>query len=269
MKIVVEYVLIENLLINLITLKTTALLTKEKGRLFFLSAFLGGCLTVALPFFRLNVWGYLLSELGLVVILVCLSFKFKSFKKFLRLYLSFFIVTFLYGGACFFFENLFGIRSLLVVLAVVTAVFFLTCYLARKVERKKNIENFCFDVELEVGGLKSQWRAFLDSGNLLFDPLTQKPVTLINFKVFSTLFSDIQFEDLLKKGDKLKKLKFAHYINFNTLGADNKLLVFQVDKISVGEIAYENATLGLSLKNFNEAFGTDIILHNNFATNGI
>ena len=44
------------------------------------------------------------------------------------------------------------------------------------------------------------------------------------------------------------------------------ILVFQVDKVVLenGNVL-ENATLGLALKNFNEAFGTDVILHNNLS----
>ena len=266
MEIIVEYVLLENFFINLITLKTTALLTKEKGKLFLLSAFLGACLSVALPIFYLSALGYFLVELGLVTIYVCLSFKFKTIKKFFQLYLTFFVSTFLYGGACYFFEGAFGINSLLVVLAVVVFVYFVVKFLTKKILRKKSVENFCFDVEIDIKGKKSHWKAFLDTGNLLYDPLTSSPVILINYKVFSQLFEDIDLEDVLRKSDQLKSLKLAHYISFNTLNCENKLLVFQADQLSIdGKKTIEKPILGLSLKNFNQAFGTDIILHNNCA----
>ncbi len=262
MKIVIEYVLIENMLINLMSLKSTALLTKEKGRLFLLSSFLGGCITVVLPLFNLSAVGSFLVEVGLACVYVCISFKFKTFKKFIRFFLTFFIVTFLYGGACFFIERYFGLQSTIIVLFLVFAVFVTIKFLSRHIQRKQNVENFCFEAEIENLGSKTKWRAFLDTGNLLFDPLTQSPVILINFKVFSSLFKEIEIMDVLTRSKKVKSLKLAHYINFNTLNNSDQVLVFQVDRLRVGDKVLNKPILGLSLKDFNQAFGSDIILHN-------
>ena len=78
MQIVVEYVLLENFLINLIILQTTKLVLHEKGRLFFLSAFLGACFTVVMPAFYLSSVGWLFVEVGQVILCICISFKFKN-----------------------------------------------------------------------------------------------------------------------------------------------------------------------------------------------
>ena len=112
---------------------------------------------------------------------------------------------------------------------------------------------------------KIECKAFLDSGNLLIDPLTKQPVCLINYKLFSQLFTDINLEELLRKGDKVEGVKLAHYINLSTLNNTDKILVFQVYKIKLNNHVFENQIFGLSLKNFNQTFGTDMILHNNFA----
>lgn len=265
MKIIVEYVLFENLLINLISLKTTALVTKEMGRFFWISAFLGACMAVVQPLLRLNSIGSFLVQVGLAALYVCISFKFKSIRKFTKLYFCFFIVTFLYGGACYFVERYFGIKSTLVVLFILCIMFYVIKFLTKKINRKHSIENFCYEVEIESQGSCSKWKGFLDSGNLLFDPLTQSPVTLINFKVFSTIFHDIEILDVLTRSKKIKSLKMAHYINFSTLNKNDKILVFQVDKLQVGNKTLEKPILGLSLKNFDDAFESDIILHNSCA----
>ena len=106
----------------------------------------------------------------------------------------------------------------------------------------------------------------MDSGNLLIDPLTQKPVHLINYKVFTNLFHNIGIEDIVFKTENLKKLSMAHYISFNTLNANDKILVFQIEQIVFEGKVLEKPILGLCLKNFNSAFESDIILHNEFAT---
>ena len=261
MKIIIEYVLIENMLINLMALKTTALISKESGRLFWLSSFLGGCLTVVLPLFRLNSIGSFLVEIGLFVLHIVICFKFKAFKKFLRLYLTYFLVMLLFGGACYFIENYFGITSTIIVLAVVSIVFVVVRFLINRLQRKRQIDNFCFDVEIETVGQKTIWKGFLDSGNFLLDPLTNSPVSLINFKVFSALFHDIEIVDVLTRSEKIKTLKFAHYIRLNTLSVSDKILVFQVDRLCIGNRIVDKPFLGLSLTEFNQAFNSDIILH--------
>lgn len=265
MKIVIEYVLIENFLINLIILKTVELFLKEKGRLFWVSALLGAGLALVTPILKLTNFGSFLLQFAFAIFYVCISFKFKTLKKFVTLYLGYFVSAFLYGGACYFFESFFGITSLIVVLAVVVAVFAVVSFLLRKMARKKALENFCFDIQIETDGKAFVFKAFLDSGNFLFDPITGKPVCLINFKAFSTIFDKVRVEDIIKKNEKVKGLKFAHYINFNTLNNNDKILVFQVDSLKIGDKSFERATLGLSLKNFNQAFGSDVILHNEFA----
>lgn len=265
MKIIIEYVLLENLLINLIVLKTTSLLSKEQGRLFFLSAFFGAGLTVVLPLFFMSKLGYFLVEIGVVLISVCISFKFSTIKKFLHLFCSYFVSLFVYGGACFFFEKFFGIKSLLIVLAVIVVVFFVIKFLLSRYKRKRSVESFCYDVEIDVNGTKTTCKGFLDSGNLLYDPLSEKPVSLVNFKVFSSIFKQIELSDVLMKTKKIKEIKFAHFINFKTLNFDSQILVFEIDKMAVGDKIFENVMLGLSLQNFNQAFGSDVILHNNIA----
>ena len=148
-------------------------------------------------------------------------------------------------------------------------VFATVLFLVKKFNRKKSIENFCFDVLIVIGERSCACKGFLDSGNLFFDPVTEKPVTLVNLKVFEKLFADIKICDILMRSEKLKTLKFAHFVSFNTLGKGDKILVFQVDKMVVEKRVFEKSLLGLSLKDFENTFGTDIILHNNFAvTNG-
>lgn len=266
MKIVIEYVLIENFMINLIILKSCELILKEKGRFFWLSAIFGAGVTLVMPILHLAAFGAILLQAAVSIVVVCISFKFKTLKKFLQIYVCFYVATFLYGGICAFIQSYVGVQSILIMLLIVVLSYFCFKFLFAKINRKRQIENFCVEVQIENLEQTSRCKAFLDSGNLLVDPMTKKPVSLIDFKLFSSIFKDIDLEDVLRKSDKLKKLNLAHYISFNTLGQGNKILVFQVDKLCVGQKEFENAILGLSFKNFNRTFGTNMILHNNFAS---
>ena len=265
MKVVVEYVLIENLIINLIILKTTSLICKEKCRLSLLSSFLGACLTVALPALRLKSVGHILVQIGQTALVLCISLKFSTLKKFFCLFVCYFISAFAYGGAVYFFESLMGQEYMIATLLIVLIIFALITIVYRKIKRKADIEKFCYEIKIINENNCVLSKAFLDSGNLLTDPITKLPVCLINFNIFEKICSNCSIEDVLTRSKKLDSLKLAHYINFSTLNNSNKIFVFQVDQIKVGEKCFDNAMLGLCYKNFNQTFGTDVILHNNFA----
>ncbi|MBE7076157.1 MAG: hypothetical protein E7375_03745 [Clostridiales bacterium] len=264
MKIVVEYVLLENLLINLIVLKTSSLVAKEKGRLYLLSAFLGACFTIVLPLFCLSTIGHIIVQLGLSFVFICLTFRFKTLKKFIYLVLCYFLSLLVYGGAVYLFEGFFGIKHTILVLATIVCLYIVIRFVLKRINRKRTIENFCFDVEIVYKGKSLTCKGFLDSGNLLVDPITDSPVCLINFKLFSEIFNDIQIQDVLGKSEKLKQLKLAHYIPFSTLNNSTKILAFEVDKLSVKGKSFERPILALSFENFSTTFGTDMILHNNY-----
>ena len=264
----IEYVLLANFLINLLVLKTSAILLKEAGRWYFLSAFIGACFAIVTPYFYLNKVGGMICFLSSTIWYVCLSFRFKTFKKFFQIYCVYMISALIYGGAYLMLINLFATESVLLMLVVLILLYCMIRVLFKKIAHKENVGKFCFEIEIENCGKTTRWRAFLDSGNLLYDPLTQSPVCLINLKVFESIFQNISIEDVLKKSEKLKKIKFAHYIAFNTLNRRDKILVFQVDKVKINEKQFEKTTLGLVLKNFNQAFGSDVILHNSFAFGG-
>ncbi len=259
----VEFVLIENFFINLIVLKTSALLLKEKGKFYLLSAFFCGCLAVAINTLKPSNLGQFVSNVGMAVIAICITFKFKTLKKFCVICGCYILSNLLYGGVCFFLNGFFGIGNTLVVLLCVVAIYFVVKIVFKRFSKKRAIDNFCFDVEITSGSHSGKWRAFLDSGNFLNDPVTDTPVHLVNFKVFSKLF-EIDEKKLLD-GRHLQNLKCAHYININTLSGRDKILVFQVDKIVAKGQTFENATLGLCLKHFDYAFNADVILNNSFA----
>ena len=259
----VEFVLIENFFINLIVLKTSALLLKEKGKFYLLSAFLCGCLAVAIDTLKPSNIGQFISNVGMAVIAICITFKFKKFKKFCVICGCYLLSNLLYGGVCFFIDGFFGIKNTLVLLLFVILIYFVVKFVIKRFSKKRAIDNFCFDIEITSGTKSGKWRAFLDSGNFLNDPVTDSPVNLVNFKVFSKLFG-VDEKQLLSK-EHLQKLKCAHYINLNTLSGKDKILVFQVDKIVAKGKIFENATLGLCLKHFNYAFNADVILNNCFA----
>lgn len=264
MQIVIEYVILQNFVLQAIILLTMADIMRQKSNLIWLSALLYSCLAVVLPIFKLNyIWQFVIQIIFGIVI-VNISFKFKKFMQFFRYYLLYILTACIYNGISYFLTNLIGQSSTIVVLLVFIATFLAVKFILKFLNYKKGIDKFCYRVVIENNGKFFKCQGFLDSGNLLFDPMTNQPICLINFKLFNQIFKDITVEELLlKKVDK--KLRNAHYVNIETLSNSGQILIFQVDKICVAEKEVKNAVLGLSLKNFKQTFDSDIILHNYYS----
>ena len=106
---------------------------------------------------------------------------------------------------------------------------------------------------------------FLDSGNLLYDPITKKPVILISYDVFSKLYDNVNYLNAFMKKIDLKNFKNGHYIKLNTVASGTQILVFSVNNVLLEgqgvNKKYEDIMLGLSFSGFEKAFGKKILLH--------
>ena len=265
MKIVIEEIFLENFLIMFFVLKTTSFIFHERARFVYISAILSGAVTTLLPLFSLSSIGNFLLEAGLGIILICMTFELKNLKKFLTLFGGYFSTLFLFGGACYYLQFMFGYISTLVVLLIAAAVFFMSKFLCQRLWKKRQIENFNFDVSIENADKKVLLKGYLDSGNFLVDPLTQSPVSLIDFKTFEKLYDDISLLEVFSKSKKLKKIKLAHFITINSINFQNKIFVFVVDRMILNKKIVPNSVVGLSLKDFKKTLDADMIINGAFA----
>lgn len=265
MKIIIEYVILENLIIDYFILKNTGSILKEKPKLIFISCLFGSIMALICPLFSLSKIIELLYKIIVASLIICLSFKFKTIKKFCLILSTFVLVTFLYGGGCYAIQCITSKLTLLVLLVVAFVLFIFISKLINYYNKKKNITDFNFDVVLINKGKVVKDKGFLDSGNLLYDPITSKPIVLINFKIFEKLFQNIELNELLLHKIDCEKLNKAHYIKFDTVGKSGSMLVFDIDKLLVknenlSKIS-ENVSLGLSLSGFEKSFGGNVLLH--------
>ncbi len=263
MEIVIEYVLIENLFIDLMIFKTTALVLKIKGRFYFLVSLFASVFALLLPIFHLGSIPSFFVKILFGILLTNLCFKFSTFRSFIKVFLVFIFSTFLYGGVASFITQTFGEVAVLVLLGGVTISYFVTKYIIKFLSKRKLVQNFCYDVELEVGGKRLGCKGFLDTGNLLVDPLTSRPVSIIGLKLFGKIFGEDDMLDLLTKKVDVSKFKLGHYIQLDTVGKGGKVLAFEIDKMLVqGKEVVDCPILALSLKNFSSY---EMILNSSFA----
>lgn len=114
----------------------------------------------------------------------------------------------------------------------------------RQAKQFKTTYNFIYDVEI---GLKNKekltLKGFLDTGNKLVDPITNKPILL------------------LQKGIIKETKQKIYYVPFHSLGNQNLLKCFKPEYVKIENKIYKNYLLGISDKKFTME-GVECILNN-------
>ncbi len=264
MKIVLEETIIIGLFLNSLILKTTSFMTC-RARFKFLSSLVGVAISLVAPLYKLHVLLKLAVIVFTSIIMVLISFKFSSIKNFLLILSIFFLSTFLYGGACYAVMELFGSFPLLVVALIGLATFILYSLAYRIVSHRNRMKNFVYKLKIKDGEKVIEEEGYLDSGNVLYDTITKSPIVLVNFDVFSKLYSGISYLALFTKKINSSSIKNGHYIKINSIGRGTSMLVFTVDELNVEDKCYKNVSLGLSFSGFERSFGTNILLHCDYA----
>ena len=243
MTVFIEDTIIENFLVTYLILHIVfSFVLEEKSmlRIVFASIFAS---MVALLYPIINLSGTLLLILKLFTgyIITLIAYKTVLLKNQIFFFVMFMFTTAVYGGInlmiyyCLYgdFASSQKLPTVLIVCVFCVVSYFLNqCKI--KLYSKKQINNFLFDVTITNNNWVLKTKAYLDTGNVLKDNKTQKPITLINFKVFEELNPDFTIDKLITKN--LSGLQNGRYITVKTATSTNTLLVFDADKLEIKDI---------------------------------
>ncbi len=85
-------------------------------------------------------------------------------------------------------------------------------------KRQMKIKDLLCDLEIVVNKRKIKIKAYIDSGNTLKDPLSQKPVIIVEKNVMEKI---IDVDNLVEGGENLK----LRLIPFKSIGKQNGMLI--------------------------------------------
>ena len=214
----VEEALFVGVVLNFFVLKLSALVLKRKTRLTLISALVGEVVSLFAPLFQIHVALRILLAVLTSVVMLCISFAFESWKRFGGLLGVFLFATFIFGGACEMIESFAGSFPLFIV-SIVGCVVYVGCVAVYKVVFKRvRRDEFVYKVKIVDSGQEVVEEGYLDSGNVLYDGVSGKPVMLITFEVFKQIYKDIPLSKFLTKGVDLSSIKNGHYIKINSVG---------------------------------------------------
>ena len=275
MTIYVDIVLIENIIMNFIIILATGIIMKEKIKYinYFFASLIGAIYSVIAYMNILEIYSNIILKILLSVIIVFISYNPSSIKKLLKQLIIFYLTSFSFGGAAFALIYIIKPKEILmknglflgtyplktIIISALIAFFILIS--AFKIVKSKITKKdmFCI-ISLVMNNIKVEVNAMIDTGNMLKDPLTQKPVIVIEKNSLYELLpkqilnnldnilgGDLENipEDVQK--EYLPKLKF---IPFSSLGKPNGMLIgLKAEKVIIvyedNEIIKEDVIVGI------------------------
>ena len=178
--------------------------------------------------------------------MVYIAFAPPNIKQLLKQILIFYLVSFIFGGCTFaliYFlkpENVeikngvfVGIYPIKVGLIAGIIAFILT-QIAFKINKSKlNNKNTFIEIELYNKNKMTKARALLDSGNMLKEPISQKPVIVVEKAILSKIIPEevLNYIERMVGGDDQERNEMQEYLSkirmvpFMSLGKENGMLI--------------------------------------------
>lgn len=223
-----------------------------------ISAAIGGVYAVLLFIPGYEFLQRISLKLCLSLIMILVAYDIRGFKEFIKIFIFFYIVTFIFGGAAFglyyFFEDLgimkngvfyiknYPIKILLVsCLVVIISSRFLWSFIQIKFSK----EELLYDISISFGEDRILTQALLDTGNTLYDPVSNFPVVVIEYTAIRELLpSEVKaifensleddLENITKQMSKSSWIGRFRLIPFTALGKENGMLIgFKPDILEV------------------------------------
>ncbi|MBQ2864656.1 MAG: sigma-E processing peptidase SpoIIGA [Clostridia bacterium] len=276
MEVYIEYVVLDNLIINYVLLRLVdfSLKLNAKKSLCVLSAVIGTIAAVLFPFLNFNIalnnFILFILKLLLGLVMVLIIKKPKSLTCLITTFFLFLTYTFVLGGMCFGLIYMLNLKTtfsgvLINGFEIPISLFLLLglCYLKilfgliKIVKHKCNYSKFYYDVKLCVNNKHTIVTGFLDSGNQI--NVLNSGIVVINYKTLIKLYPNLNLQKLIVGNLKESGLKNAKLINITNSGGNTKMLTFTLDELQiVGEnnkvINLKNQVVGLAKTNFNGQF---------------
>ena len=261
MTVYIDVIFIENLIINYIMILSVAIiLKKEKKHIrFILGSIIGSIYTVITYVTGVAIYTNFIFKFILSIVIVYISFYPQTIKKMWKDLLYFYLVTFVFGGVAFaviyivkpqdiFMKSQIELETIIIGSIIAFILIFLSFKIIRGKLKKDNMYS---KIEIILDNFKIKTMAMIDTGNFLKEPITGKPVIVIEH----TLLYEIIPKQILNNleniigGDfnnvpediRLKYITRLKMIPFSSLGKQNGMLVgIKADKVKIFENESEN-----------------------------
>ena len=243
MIIYIDLLIIVNFLFDFLLLLTINIALKRYTKIYrLILASLFGEITLLSLFIPIS--SYLLTILKVVmgIIMVLIAFGYKNIKYSLYNALYLYMTSVILGGFIYFLNIEFENMNYLIILFIAPIILY---GFIKNIKALKEIKNYYYNVSiLFENNFKLNITGFLDTGNKLIDPITRKPIILINKKKIKGCIN----------------IRSPMYVPYNSLNHHGLLECIKPKYIMINDKKLTNYLVGLSEESF-QLNGIDCLLN--------
>lgn len=230
MKIYLDLLFLLNWWIDFFLLMIVKLTLKRvtKIRRIFLGS-LVGALSIIFLFFNLNYFWLFFLKFFLGLIMCLISFKYRNFSYTLNNLIYLLMSGVILGGIINLIKPYLESKKVLyfIMIIVITPIFLISFIKQNRTLKRKY--SFYYQVQLRFKNLKSiNLSAFLDTGNKLIDPITNKPIILVEKKCLKGVY----------------KIRSPMFVPVITINKKSLVECFKPDYIIINNRKYYNYLIG-------------------------
>ncbi|WP_313342813.1 sigma-E processing peptidase SpoIIGA [Sedimentibacter sp.] len=275
----VEYVFAENFIIDFILLFITGKLLKKSivyKRLIAASA-VGALYVIATAYSGKDFMTYFIVKFSVSVLMLMIAFDCKGILANIRIIICFYITSLIMVGiitGLYYFTY-----DRVTVNAIVISLF--TGYVAlsfffKEINLRQEKSNYMRTVTIRLSDRSKSINGFIDTGNALIEPLTGKPVIVVNIQCIKNILGDELYNSVLSFYNKEKSYEEIlsnhsdinlKIIRFNTISSNGEMMVcITPDDIeimdNVNKKITADAIIGLYPKKISQKEDYDALLFN-------
>lgn len=257
MKVYIDLLILINFIFDLILLLSVNYILRRNAKLIrILLGSLLGEVTFLILFININNFILFIFKVIISVLMLIISFGYRDLKYITKNTMYFYLVSMLLGGGIDFLNNQFSYSNEGLIfnnkglgisygLVILVSLFIFFKYVKSFNDFRSNYSNY-YRCKIYFDKYKFlEVNAFLDTGNKLKDPYSNKSIILINKDKL----------DLMEKNNPI-------YVPYNSLNNHGLLTCYKALKLQIDGKEYDKFLIGVSEENF-FMDGIDCIINNN------
>lgn len=245
MKIYIELIVLTNFLIDFNILYIVNKLLKRNSSIKkIILAGLFGNITLIFLFINISSFFLFLIKILLAILMSIIAYCFKNIKYTLNNVTYIYMISTIFGGILYFLKANLNNNSLYIKL-ILCLIPILTIEIIKYLNQLKSNYKYYYQIKINFKNNKNiELNSFLDTGNKLIDPYTNKGIILVD----------------INKIKNLVKIRSPIYVPFKALNNTGLIKCVKPVSIEINGQVFNNYLIGLSEQSFN-IDGIDCILN--------
>ncbi|MFA9423503.1 MAG: sigma-E processing peptidase SpoIIGA [Sedimentibacter sp.] len=227
----IEYVFAENFFIDFILLFITGRLIKKIiiYRRLVAASLIGALYVILTAYIGRTYMTCFIVKFSVSILMIMVAYDCKGILANVRLILCFYITCLLMVGImtalCYLDFDEMTINAIVVSIFIGYGALH---FFFKEIKARMEKSNYMRSVTIYINGKSKILRAYIDTGNELEDPMTGKPVIVVNIESVKNLLGDDLYDDILN----FYKSKSCNYENLITMNDKINLRILKYNTIS-------------------------------------